>query len=64
MLTCDSAAAYLSTITVASITSTIRVVPSGVVLNEEDGMRAPCAVNLHKAVTISRHRLGAAGLHD
>jgi mRNA-degrading endonuclease toxin of MazEF toxin-antitoxin module len=33
-------------------------VPSEVALNEEDGMKAGCAVNLHNAVTISRDRLG------
>src|ERR1700733_5228865 len=58
VLTRDSAVAYLSTVTVAPITSTIRGVPSEVVLNEEDGMKAPCAVNLHNAVTISQERLG------
>ena len=58
VLTRDSAIAYLSTVTVAPIASTIRGVPSEVVLNEEDGMKAPCAVNLHNAVTISRNRLG------
>lgn len=58
VLTRDSAIAYLSTVTVAPITSTIRGVPSEVVLNEEDGMKAPCAVNLHYAVTISQNRLG------
>ncbi|PYX80395.1 MAG: PemK family transcriptional regulator [Acidobacteria bacterium] len=58
VLTRDSAVPYLSTVTVAPITSTIRGVPSEVVLNEEDGMKAPCAVNLHNAVTISQNRLG------
>ena len=58
VLTRDSAIAYLSTVTVAPITSTIRGVPSEVVLNEEDGMKAPCAVNLHNPVTISQNRLG------
>ena len=58
MLTRDSAIAYLSTVTVAPVTSTIRGVPSEVILNEEDGMKAPCAVNLHNAVTISQNRLG------
>jgi mRNA interferase MazF len=48
----------LSTVTVAPITSTIRGVPSEVVLSEEDGMKAPCAVNLHNAVTVSQKRLG------
>jgi mRNA interferase MazF len=58
VLTRDSAIAYLSTVTVAPITSTIRGVPSEVALNEEDGMKAPCAVNLHNAVTVSQNRLG------
>lgn len=58
VLTRDSAIAYLSTVTVAPITSAIRGVPSEVVLNEEDGMKASCAVNLHNAVTVSQGRLG------
>jgi mRNA interferase MazF len=58
VLTRDSAITYLSTVTVAPVTSTIRGVPSEVVLNEEDGMKFPCAVNLHNAVTVSRERIG------
>ncbi len=58
VLTRGSAIDYLSTVTVAPITSTIRGVPSEVVLNEQDGMKGPCAVNLHNAVTVSQNRLG------
>jgi len=58
VLTRDSAIAYLSTVTVAPITSAIRGVPSEVVLSEEDGMKTPCAVNLHNPVTVSQDRLG------
>ena len=58
VLTRDSAIAYLSTVTVAPVTSTIRGVPSEVVLDGEDGMKSPCAVNLHNAVTVSQQRLG------
>ena len=58
VLTRDSAVGHLSTVTVAPITSTIRDVPSEVVLDVEDGMKGRCAVNLHNAVTISQHRLG------
>ncbi len=58
VLTRDSAIGYLSTVTVAPITSTVRGVPSEVVLSEEDGMKGMCAVNLHNAVTISQQRLG------
>jgi hypothetical protein len=46
----------------APVTSTIRGVPSEVVLNlvlnDEDGMKSPCAVNLHDAITVSQRRLG------
>ena len=58
VLTRDAALGHLSTVTVAPITSTIRDVPSEVLLNVEDGMKGPCAVNLHNAVTISQDRLG------
>ena len=58
VLTRGSAIDYLSTVTVAPITSTIRGVPSEVVLNEEDGMKGLCAVNLHNPVTVSQNRLG------
>ena len=58
VLTRDSAIAYLTTVTVAPITSAIRGVPSEVVLKEEDGMKAPCAVNLHNPVTVSQDQLG------
>jgi mRNA interferase MazF len=58
VLTRDSAITYLSTVSVAPITSTIRGVPSEVVLGEEDGMKAACAVNLHNTITVSQDRLG------
>ena len=58
VLTRDSAIAYLATVSVAPITSAIRGVPSEVVLDEEDGMKASCAVNLHNVVTVSQDRLG------
>jgi mRNA interferase MazF len=58
VLTRNSAIRYLATVTVAPISSTIRGVPSEVVLGDEDGMKSPCAVNLHNAITISQARLG------
>jgi mRNA interferase MazF len=58
VLTRDSAVPYLSTVTVAPITSTIRGVPSEVLLTEDDGMKTRCAVILHNAVTVSQDRLG------
>ena len=58
VLTRDSAIAYLSTVSIAPITSTIRGVASEVILSEEDGMKTSCAVNLHNVVTVSMDRLG------
>ena len=58
VLTRNSAITYLSTVTVAPITSTMRGAPSEVVLTEDDGMKSSCAVNLHNAVTVSQQRLG------
>lgn len=71
ILTRNSAISHLATVTVAPITSTIRGVPSEVVLDTDDGMKAPCAVNLHNAVTVAQDRLGkrvgglsAARMHE
>ncbi len=47
MLTRDSAIHYLSTVTVAPVTSTVHGVPSEVALDETDGMKGRCVVNLH-----------------
>ena len=58
VLTRDSAITYLANVTVAPIMSTIRGVPSEVALGNEDGMKTPCAVNLHNPVTVSKERLG------
>lgn len=58
VLTRNSAVPYLSTVTVAPITTTIRGVPSEVLLTENDGMKAHCAVNLHNVVTIAQNRIG------
>jgi len=58
VLTRASAIGYLGTVTVAPVTSTIRGVPSEVVLTEIDGMKHPCAVNLHNLVTVSQAHLG------
>jgi mRNA interferase MazF len=63
VLTRNSAIGYLSTVTIAPITSTVRGIPSEVVLNEEDGMKGPCAVNLHNAITVSKDHLGKRVAH-
>jgi mRNA interferase MazF len=58
VLTRDSAIRFLSTVTVAPITSTIRGVRSEVLLDEGDGMKAPCVVNLHGTVSVPQRLLG------
>ena len=58
VLTRDSSIGDLSAVTVAPITSTIRGVPSEVLLTEKDGMKATCAINLHNVVTVSKAHLG------
>ncbi len=64
IITRHSAIGLLTTVTVAPITSTIRTVPSEVILDVEDGMKNRCAVNLHNVLTIPQQRLGkrVAGL--
>jgi len=58
ILTRTSAIAYLSRVTVAPITSTIRGVPSEVRLGPDDGMRQDCAANLHNVMTVSQQGVG------
>ncbi|HEX4004599.1 MAG TPA: type II toxin-antitoxin system PemK/MazF family toxin [Acidobacteriaceae bacterium] len=58
VLTRASSIGVLATVTVAPITSTVRGVPSEVVLNEEDGLKASCAVNLHNTAVVPLRRLG------
>jgi mRNA interferase MazF len=59
VLTRDSVLEYLGEATVAPITRTVRGIPSEVPLGPDDGMPAPCAVNLDHVQTVARGRLGA-----
>jgi mRNA interferase MazF len=58
VLTRDSALRYLTRVTIAPITSTVRGVPSEVPLGPDDGMKAVCAINLHNVITIDQKVLG------
>ena len=58
VLTRGSAIGYLSRVTIAPITSTIRAVPSEVVVGPEDGVKQPCAVNLHNVMTVAKNDMG------
>jgi len=59
ILTRDSILDSLGEVTVAPVTTTIRDIPSEVVLTEEDGMPRACAVNLDHVQTVAKGKLGA-----
>jgi mRNA interferase MazF len=59
VLTRDSALQFLGEVTVAPITTTIRDIPSEVVLGKHDGLPRDCAVNLDHLQTVARNKLGA-----
>jgi mRNA interferase MazF len=63
VLTRDSALGYLARVTVAPVTSTIRGVPSEVALGTDDGLKQPCAVNLHNVMTVPKDGLGRRVAH-
>lgn len=58
VLTRTAAIRYLTRVTVAPITSTLRGVPSEIPLGIEDGMKQQCAVNLHNLVTVPKDAIG------
>jgi mRNA interferase MazF len=58
ILTRDSAIAVLHSITVAPITSTIRSIPTEVILTEADGLPNTCAVNFDNLQTVPKGNLG------
>ena len=60
ILTRNSAISFLTGITIAPITSTVRDIPTEVFLTpEDDGVLAPCSVNLDNVQTVPKHKLGA-----
>jgi mRNA interferase MazF len=63
LLTRHSAIRFLTGVTVAPITTTVRGIPSEVVLTADDGMPSRCAVNLDNIQTIPKANLGAFVAH-
>ena len=59
ILTRDSVLEYLGEVTVAPVTSTVRDIPSEVLLTSKDGLPRDCAVNLDHVQTVSKTKLGA-----
>jgi mRNA interferase MazF len=58
VLTRDSALAFLDEVTIAPVTSTIRDIPSEVLLTSVDGLPRDCAVNLDHMQTVRRAQVG------
>ena len=58
VLTRHEAIELLSTVMVASVTSTIRGAPSEVPVGVEEGLKHPSAVNLDYVQTVEQARLG------
>ena len=59
ILTRSSLLDYLGEVTVAPITSTIRDIPSEVLLSKQDGMHNDCAINCDHLQTVSKNNIGA-----
>jgi mRNA interferase MazF len=59
ILTRDSALEFLGEVTVAPITTTIRDIPSEVLLTKADGMPRDCAVNFDHLQTVSKGKIGS-----
>ncbi len=58
-MTRDSVLEYLNEVTIAPITSTVRDIPSEVLLTRHDGVRVDCAVNCDHIQTVSKGKIGA-----
>lgn len=59
VLTRNSILDVLGEVTVAPITSTIRQIPSEVILGPEDSMPHACAVNLDHVQTLTKTKVGS-----
>jgi mRNA interferase MazF len=59
ILTRDSAIGFLNALTVAPITTTVRDIPSEVLLTPDDGLLTECAANMDNIQTVAKHRLGS-----
>jgi mRNA interferase MazF len=58
VLTRDSAILVLNSVTIAPITSTIRSIPTELVLTEEDGLPHTCAANFDNLQTVPKGQIG------
>jgi len=58
ILTRNTSIGVLNALTVVPITSTVRNVPSEVLLDSADGLANDCAANLHSLQTVPKDKLG------
>jgi mRNA interferase MazF len=58
IVTRDSAIGVLNSVTIAPITSTIRSIPTEVVLTEDDGLPSTCAANFDNLQTVPKSNIG------
>ena len=59
ILTRDSIIDYLGEVTIAPVTSTVRDIPSEIVLSQQDGMPRDCAVNCDHIQTVPKGKIGS-----
>jgi len=59
ILTRNSIIQFLGEVTIVPITSTIRDIPTEVLLDQQDGLKTVCAVNLDHIQTVSKKKVGA-----
>jgi mRNA interferase MazF len=59
ILTRTAAIEYLGEVTIAPVTSTIRDIPTEVLLSAADSMPRDCAINLDDIQTVSKGKIGA-----
>jgi mRNA interferase MazF len=58
ILTRESAISVLNSVTIAPITSTIRSIPTELLLTEQDGVPHTCAANFDNLQTVSKSNIG------
>lgn len=58
IVTRDSAIAVLNSVTIAPITSTIRSIPTEVLLTADDGLPNTCAANFDNLQTVPKSNIG------
>ena len=63
ILTRTDLISQLNVVTIAEITTTLRDNDSEVWLNESDGMREDCAVNLTNLQTVAKNKIGSYITH-